>query len=173
MHLYPPPESKTNRRHHHIQYGPVPRLCCLVQFVAAGFIRAPQQHRCPLRTCQVIHSSGSGWGLAERLLHFLLQPGSPRGFATTQFPLKWCLSLSVSPWWAWGYFKHICHIAACCDWTNGLCRCSDFKKGKTSDPYWAYLFERILTGISVLTDPSLTDRSMQAERWIKAYINGM
>lgn len=44
-----------------------PRLCCLVQCVAAGFIRAPQQLRSPLRTCQVIHSGGSGWGFAGRL----------------------------------------------------------------------------------------------------------
>lgn len=58
VHLYRPADRQANRRCYHI------RLRCLAQFVAAGFIRAPQQHRCPLRTCQVIHSSGSGRGLA-------------------------------------------------------------------------------------------------------------
>lgn len=57
-HLYSPSKCETESRCH--IYDPVPCPCCLVQFVAAGFIRVPQQHRSPLRSCQVIHSSGSG-----------------------------------------------------------------------------------------------------------------
>lgn len=65
----------------------------------------------------------------------------------------------------WSYFEPGCHTAACsykyCYWANGPVSYNHSKK--KSDPHRGHLFGKTLTGISVLTDPSLPDRSMLTE----------
>lgn len=157
VHMYA--ESQTNRRRHH-SADPV-HLVCVVSssLFQLDFIRAPQQLRSPPRTCQVIHSSDSGWGFAGRLFSCIFTAAwQPWGLHNNPIPCEMMSLLLVcrsvcghGRWWSR-------HASANVNRTNGIVSYKDFFILK-SDARWAYLSVEV----SILTDPSLTDRSMLTE----------
>ena len=88
VHMYA--ESQTNRRRHHREHDPVHLVCVvsssLLELASLGHLSSSALLRGPVRLFIAATQVGVSQDVSSPA--FSLQPGSPGGFTTTQFPVK-------------------------------------------------------------------------------------